>query len=181
VSGQLHAPFALPPGKSPRYPFYRRLGGPQSRSGRYGEGNIFDPTGTRNYCPSGRPARSQLLYRLQLNTIPFKIIPLHSTVPLPPPFPLLEELFYGWRNSSSGIWRRVVVVGTDVSEERIASIFRAGESRREYSEKVAATYMDVCGITFKYCHIINVAFTVWNLPFRVILSLGNRKKSGGER
>jgi hypothetical protein len=37
VSGQLHAPAALPPGKSPRYPFYRRLGGPQSRSGRYGD------------------------------------------------------------------------------------------------------------------------------------------------
>jgi hypothetical protein len=41
VSGQLHAPAALPPGKSPRYPFYRRLGGPQSRSGRYGEEKIF--------------------------------------------------------------------------------------------------------------------------------------------
>jgi hypothetical protein len=34
VSGQLHAPAALPPGKSSRYPLYRRLGGPQSRSGR---------------------------------------------------------------------------------------------------------------------------------------------------
>jgi hypothetical protein len=32
----------------------------------------------------------------------------------------------------------LVVVRTDVSEERIASIFRAGESRREYSEQVAA-------------------------------------------
>jgi hypothetical protein len=53
-----------PPGKSPRYPFYRRLGGPQSRSGRYGEVNIFDPTGTRNSRPPGRPARSQSLYRL---------------------------------------------------------------------------------------------------------------------
>jgi hypothetical protein len=31
------------------------------------------------------------------------------------------------------------VVGTDVSEEHIASIFRAGESRQEYSEQVAAT------------------------------------------
>jgi hypothetical protein len=41
VSGQLHAPAALPPEKSPRYPFYRRLGGPQSRSGRYGEGKIL--------------------------------------------------------------------------------------------------------------------------------------------
>jgi hypothetical protein len=34
VSGQLHAPAALPPGKSPRYPLDRRMGGPQSRSGR---------------------------------------------------------------------------------------------------------------------------------------------------
>jgi hypothetical protein len=41
VSGQLHAPAALPPGKSPQYPFYRRLGGPQSRSGRYGEVKFF--------------------------------------------------------------------------------------------------------------------------------------------
>ena len=33
VGGQRHAPAALPPGKS-RYPLYRRLGGPQGRSGR---------------------------------------------------------------------------------------------------------------------------------------------------
>jgi hypothetical protein len=64
VSGQLHAPAALPPGKSPRYPFYRRLGGPQSRSGRYGEVNISYPTGIRTLAPPGRPARSQSLYRL---------------------------------------------------------------------------------------------------------------------
>jgi hypothetical protein len=64
VSGQLHAPAALPPGKSPRYPFYRRLGGPQSRSGRYGELKIFHPPGTRTPTPHGRPARSQSLYRM---------------------------------------------------------------------------------------------------------------------
>jgi hypothetical protein len=35
VSGQRHAPAALyPRGKNPRYPLDRRLGGPQSRSGR---------------------------------------------------------------------------------------------------------------------------------------------------
>jgi hypothetical protein len=34
--------------KSPGYPFYRRLGGPQSR---YGEVNISDPTGTRTPAP----------------------------------------------------------------------------------------------------------------------------------
>jgi hypothetical protein len=31
VGGQRHAPAAVPPGKN-RYPLYRRLGGPQSRS-----------------------------------------------------------------------------------------------------------------------------------------------------
>jgi hypothetical protein len=38
VSGQLHAPAALP-----RYPLDRRLGGPQSRCGRRGEEKILDP------------------------------------------------------------------------------------------------------------------------------------------
>jgi hypothetical protein len=33
MGGQHHAPAALPPGKT-RYPLYRRLGGPQGRSGR---------------------------------------------------------------------------------------------------------------------------------------------------
>jgi hypothetical protein len=33
VGGQRHAPVALPPEKT-RYPLYRRLGGPQNRSGR---------------------------------------------------------------------------------------------------------------------------------------------------
>jgi hypothetical protein len=40
VSGQFHAPAALPPGKDPWYLLDRRLGGPQSRSGRGGEGKI---------------------------------------------------------------------------------------------------------------------------------------------
>jgi hypothetical protein len=33
VKGQRHDPAALPPGKT-RYPFYRRLGGPQGLSGQ---------------------------------------------------------------------------------------------------------------------------------------------------
>jgi hypothetical protein len=52
VSGQLHATAALPPGKDPRYPLDRRLGGPQSRSGRFGAEKILDPTGTRVLSPS---------------------------------------------------------------------------------------------------------------------------------
>jgi hypothetical protein len=45
VSGQLHAPAALPPGKDPPpwYPLVRRLGGPQSRSGRGGEEKNSQP------------------------------------------------------------------------------------------------------------------------------------------
>jgi hypothetical protein len=37
VSDQLHAPAALSPTKESRYPLDRRLGGPQSQSGRCGE------------------------------------------------------------------------------------------------------------------------------------------------
>ena len=58
VGGQHHAPAALPPGKS-RYPLYRRLGGPQGRSGRMWK--ISPLTGSR---PPDRPARSEWLYRL---------------------------------------------------------------------------------------------------------------------
>jgi hypothetical protein len=43
VSGQLHAPAALPPGKDTRYPLDRRLGGPQSQSGRGGEEKNSQP------------------------------------------------------------------------------------------------------------------------------------------
>jgi hypothetical protein len=38
-------PPALPRGKNPRYSFCKRLGGPQSRSGRYGEEKILVPAG----------------------------------------------------------------------------------------------------------------------------------------
>jgi hypothetical protein len=48
VSGQLYAPAALPPGKSPRYPLNTRLGAPQSRSGRRGDDKIYDPSWTRS-------------------------------------------------------------------------------------------------------------------------------------
>ena len=45
VGDQRHAPAALPPGKT-RYPLYRRLGGPQGRSGRVRKISLppgFDP------------------------------------------------------------------------------------------------------------------------------------------
>jgi hypothetical protein len=58
-------PLALyPRGKSPRYPLDRRLGGSQSRSGRYGEVKILDPTGARTR-PLCRPAHRQSQYRVR--------------------------------------------------------------------------------------------------------------------
>jgi hypothetical protein len=51
-------------GKSPWYPLDRRLGGPQSHSGRGGEErNPQPPPGIEPYNPY-RPARSPALYRL---------------------------------------------------------------------------------------------------------------------
>jgi hypothetical protein len=52
-----------PRGKSPRYPLYRNLGGPKSRSGRRGQENILNRTGTRTPTPR-ISASSQSLYRL---------------------------------------------------------------------------------------------------------------------
>jgi hypothetical protein len=62
-------------GKSLRYSLDRRLGGPQSRSGRRGEEIILDPTGTRT--PTSRsPARSQSLYTLRYPGSPISVIPI---------------------------------------------------------------------------------------------------------
>jgi len=43
VSGQIHAPAALPEGKSPWHPLDRRLGVPHSRSGHNGEEKKSQP------------------------------------------------------------------------------------------------------------------------------------------
>jgi hypothetical protein len=55
---------ALAPGKGPRYPLYRRLGGPQSRSGHrsYWKNPLSVPR-IEPRSPGG-PARSQTLHRL---------------------------------------------------------------------------------------------------------------------
>ena len=68
VGGQRHAPAAIPPGKV-RYPLYRRLGGPQGRSGRVRK--ISPPTGIR--FPD-RGARSESLYRLSYPGPQFTVV-----------------------------------------------------------------------------------------------------------
>jgi hypothetical protein len=75
----------LPPGKDLRYPLYRRLGGPQSRSWRrcYRK-NSFGNAGDRTRSP-GRPVCSQTLYwlsypgfRIISITISFILLKLRS-------------------------------------------------------------------------------------------------------
>jgi hypothetical protein len=58
LSGQPHAQANLPPGKEPRCLLYRRLSGPQRRSGRYRDEKNLDPDGNRT------PAVQPSLYRL---------------------------------------------------------------------------------------------------------------------
>jgi hypothetical protein len=65
VSGQRHAPAALyPRRKDLRYPLYRRVGGPQSRSGKKARGKILSPLPVIEPWSPGRPVRSQTLYSL---------------------------------------------------------------------------------------------------------------------
>jgi hypothetical protein len=58
VSGQPHAPAALPRGKNPRYPFHRKLGGPQRRFERGGREKKFQSLpGIEPSSPSPKPSR----------------------------------------------------------------------------------------------------------------------------
>ena len=67
VSGQLHAPAVLFPGKI-RYPLYTRLGGPQGWYG--GVLEISSPTRIRS---PDRSARSESLHRLCYSDPPFGV------------------------------------------------------------------------------------------------------------
>jgi hypothetical protein len=57
VGGHRHTPAALPPGKT-RYPLYRKLGGPQGRSGRL----KFPPSGIRSQTVQTTASRYRLSY-----------------------------------------------------------------------------------------------------------------------
>jgi len=69
VSGQLHAPAALPPGKSPHYSLDRWLGGLQNRSGRSGKKVPYP----RQKSNPGRPARSLVTIRTEISRLLAKI------------------------------------------------------------------------------------------------------------
>jgi hypothetical protein len=64
VSGQLHAPAALPPGQEPLVPIGYEAGWAQSRSGRGGEEKNSQPPPGIEPQNNDHPARSPALYRL---------------------------------------------------------------------------------------------------------------------
>jgi hypothetical protein len=70
VSGKLHAPATLPPGKEPVYTLDSRLGGLQSRSGRGGDGKNSQPllgleprVGLKLMLEGSRQSLNELLFR----------------------------------------------------------------------------------------------------------------------
>ena len=72
-------PWPFTPGKDTRYPLYKRMGGPQGRSGQVRK--ISPPTGIRS---PDRPALSESLYRLRYpgphqNPVYVCLLPMHAT------------------------------------------------------------------------------------------------------
>jgi hypothetical protein len=68
VSGQLHAPAALPSGREPprtRYLQDMRLVGPRTGLDDVERRKYPTPTGTRDLRPLSHPARRQLLHRVR--------------------------------------------------------------------------------------------------------------------
>jgi hypothetical protein len=61
-------------GKTPWYPLYRRLGGPQSRSGRGGEEKNSEPPQGTEYWNPDRPTRSTALYHWAITALKFYVM-----------------------------------------------------------------------------------------------------------
>jgi hypothetical protein len=86
VSGHLHAPATLFHGKSPRCPFDRRLGGPQSRSGRCEGEKYLALPGIE--LRSSYPSLYRLCYHKLIHSVTCPVLRL-TAPPLftPPNFP----------------------------------------------------------------------------------------------
>jgi hypothetical protein len=64
--------------------------------------------------------------------------PVIHHIPLLEPLIICSNVLTVWWLSSSGRWRRVALIRTDVSEDRIASIFRVNECEHIQSEIVSS-------------------------------------------
>jgi hypothetical protein len=78
VSGQFLVPAALPPWKEPLVPiWYRRLGGPRSRSGRGGEEKDSKPL--PGLEPSDLPSRNLAPYHWAIPALIFRLIMFYTS------------------------------------------------------------------------------------------------------
>jgi hypothetical protein len=68
INGQLHVMPHYSRGKRPMHPLDRRLGGPQSQYGRFGEMKILDSTGTRTPTSVAIPTELPQLLENELLT-----------------------------------------------------------------------------------------------------------------
>jgi hypothetical protein len=116
MSGQLHAPAALPPGKDPWHQLDRWLNGPQSRSGRCGKEKILHCRES-NPTPARRSSLCRLFYPDSTYIVSSVVINTMLDV---------TELFVQYPPTSDTITRCV-----------IASGFIALETSREHSRHIA--------------------------------------------
>ena len=130
VSGQRHAPAALPPGKT-QYPLYRSLGGPQGRSGR-----VWKISPRRDFIPepsSSQPVaiptalhRSTIFLRIRLLSEgregeTFQTIEWYSDIDAVLPRTVPAHWFF--RYLTPGFDLRPVQVGFEVSKMALKKLF----------------------------------------------------------
>jgi hypothetical protein len=94
MSGQLHAPAALPPRKTPRTHWIGGRVGPQSRSGRYGVEINLAPAGNRT--PAVQPVAIPIELSRFCTNYPFKIVLVTIHVPPALTIKILQFAVYGY-------------------------------------------------------------------------------------
>ena len=87
----------LTPGKEPRYQLQKRLGGPQSRSGRFGE-NSFAFAGNRT--PTPQPFSPQPRHRTDQTILGLQVM-IHNNCP--------NQLTISWQRNSSTLYNMKII------------------------------------------------------------------------
>ena len=152
VGGQHHAPAALPPGKT-RYPLYRRLGGPQGRSGRVRK--ISPPPG---FDPrTVQPVASRYTdWAIPVATI----LPWYSVCCLESGFPLRKDLKSAPVSSTNGTGFKESTWNGDALEEGWR--WTQAQKCRKFLSRLSLLR---CGLS---CILKNIAALInqlqWTLP-----------------
>ena len=148
VGGQHHAPAALPPGRTP-YPLYRRLGGPQSPSGRVRKISPppgFDPQTIQpapsRYTDWAIPAHfysAKLDYYFVLSRIVYILFYCYKGCHFPLGGPVIKQVFgSSWKKNSRRVKGRMMNIGQlsmkTALTSNIARALRAASKDRHVTE-----------------------------------------------